>query len=76
MSDIHDATKYLIKSIETEMFYGSHRDCLKSFLYKLNIKSANRFSGLKFEGLSATLKAVTYDTNHIKLWKDLKSDGD
>ena len=76
---INDATKYLLESLERDLFLGldyKHKNNLHSLLGKLGIKSArvrgpSLFGGgpLKIESLEATLKQVSFDAKHLSLWK-------
>lgn len=74
---IQDATRYLCESLEKAMFapeYTKQAWALRELLSKLGIKSARNaglvYGGpLQMESLSATLKQVTFNSNHLQLWK-------
>lgn len=73
-----DGTKRLIEALEASMFEipaeVQVKSDLKHILRKLGIKSAKGGPltygvPLKIESLSATLKNVTFDAKHLKLWR-------
>ena len=72
-----DATRYMLGELEKAMFqpqYTKQAWALRELLSKLGIKSAKNnglvYGGvLQVESLEATLKNVTFNSNHLKLWK-------
>ena len=75
-----DATRYMLEDLEKalyagrEMVHAKQTWALRELLSKLGIKSAKNsglvYGGpLQMESLSATLKQVTFDSKHLKLWK-------
>ena len=75
-----DATKYLMKSLETSMYqpqYTKQAWALRELLSKLGIKSAKNnglvYGGvLRMEGLDSILKSMTFNSDHLKLRKKSK----
>lgn len=65
----------LLDALETAMYHGTpdHEMGLRKVLAKLGIKNA--YSGVTFgagmaiEGLSATLKNITFDMKNLQQWK-------
>ena len=74
---IQDATRYLCESLEKAMFspqYTKQAWALRELLSKLGIKSAKNnglvYGGvLQMESLETTLKNVSFNSDHLKLWK-------
>lgn len=75
-ADIDKAIKELTAALEAGMYSTAPTPTTKllDVLAKLGVKSARRSpltvgGALQMEGLSATLKNITFDDSKLKLWK-------
>lgn len=71
---VRSGIQKMMHNIEMDMYLGQwQRPHIRGLLYlltKLSIKSAKEYRpGLIVEGLDATLSQVTFNSDHLNLWK-------